>query len=214
MKRAGIAIVLLCAGCALEDPIYLDLSSRYPLACVEAPGPSPVPVVLRAFSAEHRDEDVLYVFDVIRTGGEIAARCPALRLRAHCAEHSCEAIPEARRCVRIPRARIEQVVASTAAEEITVGSFIEGMPELLTDAPEGPLIVRLSIVLSGEGRNPCDVPERLDRFDSSLLLGCGYTCPTLLTGEPPILSIDFDPLTAGVACTAAVLEECTGLGLR
>lgn len=200
-------------GCAIEDPVYLDLSSRYPLACVEDDVPH-LPMVLRAFRPEHRDEDVFYVFDVIRTEGDVAARCPALRLRDHCETHGCTAIPEARVCLRIPRARIEAIAAERDPDTITVGSFVEGTPEILADAPDGEVVVRLAIVLAGDdGTTPCDVPGTTPSFAPDQLLGCGYSCPTLLGGEPSVVPIDLDPLTAGVACNAAFVEECTALGL-
>jgi hypothetical protein len=208
---AGALCVVLSGlagvGCTIEEPIDLDLSSRFPIACEESPG---VLLASRAFRAPHDADDVEYVFDVVRTGAEADPRCLALRIAEHCAEFGCEAIPELRRCVRIPRATIERVVEEAAGrlETLSPAHFLEGSPRILDDVPDEPAAIRLTIALAPPGVSACDGAGA--PIAEELLLGCGYTCPAVLGGAR-MVSVDLDPIAE--TCDLRFVSACAEIGL-
>ena len=124
-------------------------------------------------------------------------------------------MPEARACLRVPRARIDALDASDL-DTLLVSELIDGQPQLLENAPDGTVVVRMTIVLDGAAEDPCPAPgvplTALPRFDASRLLGCAYSCPVVLA-EESIVEIDLDPVITGRVCEDVFVQTCASIGL-
>lgn len=210
MTRTAL-LALLLGGCAVEHEIALEIDTSSPLECVDRETESAL--IWRALEPAHREEDVLLVFDMVRTPS--FPRCRPSTVLDECAVTGCEAVPEARSCVRVPRARLEGLDI-TSTEELIVSDFIAGEPRILDDAPDGTIVVRLAIVLDGAAEDPCpregEPLTALPAFDPARLLGCAYSCPVVLI-EESIVEIDLDPIRSGRICDDSHVQACAAFGL-
>ncbi len=212
MSRALGLLALVVSGCAVEHPVLLDIDSVAPVSCVDSS--SGTPLVARALAPSLQDEDVLLVFDFLRT--PTFPRCQPTALLQSCLMEGCPAVPEARSCLRIPRSRIDAVTSDIA--DARLSDLVQGEPRLLDDAPDGTVVVRMTVVLDGAANTPCPAPDTpftsLPSWDRTRLLGCGYSCPVVL-GAESIVSIDLDPVGAGGrVCDESVVWACANLGLN
>lgn len=214
-RRATGALVAALAfssgACTVEQPVYLDIDSIAPISCIDSA--TRRPLAERVVAPEHRSEDALLVFDFVRTASY--PRCRPNVILAECEAEGCAAIPEARRCLRIPRSRIAALTPEDL-EDFRLSELVEGTPELLEDAPDGTVMVRMTVVLDGAATSPCpadgEVLEALPAWDRERLVGCGYSCPIVI-GAESVISIDLDPVDGASVCTEGVIRECAGLGL-
>lgn len=207
LRRYALLLVASLVACATENPVVVRLDTWGPLSCVDSRTDSPL--VARAIAPAHRDEDVLLVFDFVRTPS--FPRCREATILAECEETGCAAIPEARSCLRVPRSVIDELDASDL-EDLRISDLIAGQPLLLPDAPRETVIVRLAIGLEGDGPTPCDDPTALAQFDERLLLGCGYSCPVVLDHADEV-EVDLDAVVGARACDETVVNRCARLGL-
>jgi hypothetical protein len=212
VKRLGAALLALAlAGCAVEHEIALELDTSSPLECVDRATASVL--VARAFQPAHREEDVLLVFDMVRTPS--FPRCRPSTVLDECTVTGCDAIPEARSCIRVPRASFEGLDI-TSTDQLIVSDFVAGQPRILDDAPDGTIVVRVTIVLDGAAEDPCPTEEQplaaLPAFDPARLLGCAYSCPVVLI-EESIVEIDLDPIMGGRICDESHVQACASFGL-
>jgi hypothetical protein len=213
----------LGAGCKVRHPVVLDIDSLSPISCVHStlvtPAGDPLPLAARVVAPEHASEDVLLVFDFFRASD--FPRCSAHRIALHCAvPGNCIPVPGARACVRVGRERISAVLAELGPDpmatfdSLSLSEFVEGSPQILGDAPEGPVIVRMVPVLDGAAVSPCPAPgdrfSALPDFDPSRVFGCGYSCPVVLE-EASVVEIDFDNTFDGRVCTEEHVAICAGV---
>jgi hypothetical protein len=205
-------LALALTACAVEHPVQLEIDTGAPISCIEPTPDGPRELPLRAFEPEHIDEDVMFVFDFVTTPS--FPRCEPSTIAAECAATGCEAVPEARACLRVPRERLAMLTREDL-DTVWLSDFVEGMPMLLADGPDGTLVVRLTIVLEGDD-SPCppegEVATSIEPFDRERLLGCGYSCPVILS-EESIIEIDLDPVLDGEVCTDVFVETCAQIGI-
>ena len=198
---------LVLGGCTVRHPIELDISSPNPFSCVDLAGRE---LVERVGVARR---DVLYVFDFVRA--PTYPSCRVASILEECASDGCRAVAADRVCVRIPWERIVELSARGAIEG--PADLIEGAPIVTSDAPDEPVIVRLTaqVAPADEADDPCRALEdgSLPRFDPMLLIGCGYSCPTVLDAEPSRIEVDLDPALDGMRCGIGVVAICANLGI-
>jgi len=210
-RRARIvavaALVIGASACVVDHPVTLGLDTRGPISCVDSA--TDLPLVARALEPAFIDEDVLLVFDFVRTS--TFPRCRPTEIVEACASGTCTAIPSARTCLRVPRARLAEIDEADL-DELRVSDFVDGQPLLLADAPTETVIVRLTVVLDGGDGSPCDATAPLARFEPRRLLGCGYSCPVAL-GSVDAVDIDMDAVVGTRPCDENVVRVCAGLGL-
>lgn len=210
LVTVALAAAATLTGCTVEHGVELEIDTSAPISCVDDEGD---PLVARVFRPPHNAQDVLYVFDFVRT--PTVPRCRPTTIVDECLVAGCEAIPSARVCLRIPRERIPQLSAEVL-DTFVLSDLVEGSPLLASDAPERTVAVRLTVVLDGSAEPPCP-PEggtldRLPRFDEERLVGCGYSCPVVLE-EESVIEIDLDPVVAGAVCGPRYVEQCALVGI-
>jgi hypothetical protein len=126
--------------------------------------------------------------------------CRVSELRAWCATHACR--PIRRTCIPI---HLE--AAALASPQTVMRSISDGFAAhrtLDTEAPDVPVLVRILGVAKSGGCTPVD--EAPDRDIASPVVGCAYSCPTILAANKGTLTVDFD--VAGDRCTEPALTEC------
>ena len=209
MSTRGAQMVvwaLLLGACAVDNPVRLDLSDPDPLRCVDDESR---PLVERALARP--DDDVWYVFDLVRTATP-DRMCDPLAIASGCGGSSaCEVLPEERRCVRAARAHVEEVVRARGLEDLSPADFLEpGEVALWQDAPDGAILVRLALQLDGGFGDPCASPG-LTAPRRELLLGCAFSCPQNLRGTTSTIEVGI-PRTI-VGCDLSFVVPCATLGV-
>jgi hypothetical protein len=199
-----LGLTLLTVACAPTHEVELDLTSRRPLACVEGDGTAEL-VVARTMTTENRARDLVYVFDFITLTG--FPRCGAGSIADFCSAGACVLSAPTRRCIHIPRAHLDSVVAASPGELPAPIDVVpdEALGALLTDAPDGPLLIRLVATME-DASALCDGAP-LALFDPDLVLGCAYSCPVVLDEAREPIAVDLDP-SFGATCTFRDVEAC------
>jgi len=163
----------------------------------ETCGGSP-PLVARAPRSERGTEIHLYV-DYIPLGG--TPGCRFSELRSWCASSPCRATK--RRCVAIEVAedlRLSPALAPRAIAAAFAGRTLDD------EAPDEPVVVRvIGVARSG----PCAAEEEAPTDVTKDVIGCAYSCPTLLTVATGAVTVDFDIL--GNGCAERDLATCLTL---
>ena len=77
-----------------------------------------------------------------------------------------------------------------------------------SDAPDDPVMVRiLGVAKSGACTPDEEAPES---SLTSPVVGCAYSCPTVLSANHGVLTVDFD--LPGGKCTDVALTDCVTFG--
>lgn len=145
--------------------------------------------------------DVHLLVDYVGLGG--TPGCRGSELRSWCTVHACR--PVRRWC--IPLHLPSGPDTSGAAIARSIASAFAAQRTLDDDAPDVPVVVRVvGVAKSG----PCSAEEEaLDATLAGPLVGCAYSCPTVLTSTQGPLTIDFDLL--GSKCSEAEVLGCARL---
>lgn len=145
--------------------------------------------------------DVHLIVEYIGLGG--TPGCRVAELRGWCSTHACR--PIRRACIAVHLEPGAMASAAAASKAISEGFAAGGTID--PDAPDEPVAVR---VIGVAKTGACTADEMTPEKElASPLVGCAYSCPTVLSANRGHLTIDFDLL--GAKCNEEALTECAGL---
>jgi hypothetical protein len=166
-------------------------------ACYNATCGSLHPLIERAADGKG-GADVHLIVDYIGLGG--TPGCRVSELRGWCGTHSCR--PVRRTC--IPLHLDAAALASPASVMKAISDGFGSSRTIDTDATDEPVIVRIIGVAKAGACTPEE--EAPDRELAAPVVGCAYSCPTVLSANRGTLTIDYDLI--GSKCTDVALTEC------
>ena len=199
MSRRVVGCLLLL-GCADVRHVRLEVG---PLGftCQESLPPNPY-LIDRAVALGGSMASL--VVDFIPLGGTPDCRLPGLV--GWCTQHACTPLAASRICIPRDLSRFVAGGAPLVQAGLATLMSLSGT-SVSSDAPEGPLIVR--VVGTTES---CDELARSAdlSFDHCRVFGCAYSCPTTLQAVDGTLHLDIDFLMSSMndhACEGFV-ELC------
>jgi hypothetical protein len=207
MKRV---LVFAMFACTIDRHVTLllgpdDTTLTTGFTC-DDPNGSGLPLLAEAWSGSNDMLTFQLVVDVIDVGEHVPS-CLGEDIEAACADGACQlSVADApmRFCQTVTVGPITQLAG---APQQVIDKLQQEFPTVIAQAPNRPVIVRAVATSEGCAELGSATGGVWPALDSTMALGCAYSCPLNLNDADGIVSLGLNVAVAGsdaMMCTAAV----------
>jgi hypothetical protein len=207
MKRV---LVFAVFACTIDRHVTLllgpdDTTLTTGFTC-DDPNGDGLPLLAEAYSGSNQMLTFNLVVDVIDVGEHVPS-CLGEDIEAACGDGACQlsvADAPTRFCQTVNVGPITELAGAPAQ---VIAALQQQFPTVIAKAPDRPVIVRAVATMQPCGPLGSAADGAWPALDSTMALGCAYSCPLNLDDADGIVSLGLSVAVAGsdaMMCTAAV----------